>query len=776
MALRNQQLLQALMARHGTAAAVPASTMRAPTVRTMGLLEQMQQQYPYQAGRPEMGFDPQAAQSNILPGLIERGMDVKTMIEEPVETGIGLAELGKGALQIAGAAPTLAMGSERAQQAARRRLEGNPVAMMLKGGVRELRDLVGEKGIMGAMGSMANRPVDVAEMMLGVVPGGAVPKAAKAAKAARAAKKPSIEIGATDVHDQVGGESFASKILSVDGVPKAGADLSIYGDKVYIQHVQTLPDAQRQGYAKQLIDNLIEEHPDKKIALTLMTGEGEKFFSNTYDIADDMTIAPKSAAKAVPEPPQRSLLERLAKGVEDPGALEKARLGGGGKVLRPDYDEDYHDKLLRQLNEASANNDTEAIKKIDAELSAIVEPVTPEIESQRISQLAALDALEPVEKARLDRAVEQGFDLDAFHGTKGDIEAFDPGLLGETTNAPSARLGFFFSADAKTAETYSWMADLREINPGKQNVKNELAALDINDPNYDQKRAELKKLQKGDRLSEIESALQKEKLALEKEIPSATKMVELQARIKSLEKRGESSVKLKKELKDLEELRRVAGNKARTTMLKLDRMGANIMPVKLRLQNPLEYDFEGNGYRDTSYRALLENAKNRGHDGAIFRNTTDGSGVTDIYVVFEPAQIRSRFAAFDPKDTPKAGLGQNAKLANEALKINREQLADLVRRKKELSREWNDLFALPDPRNNPENMKIIEQRAPKLRQNISELDNKIKALQDGMDRLLQESKIATIGTGDITASFAPVVLPLGAGTAAAAYLANQEQE
>jgi len=61
--------------------------------------------------------------------------------------------------------------------------------MMLQGGVRELRDLVGEKGVMGAMGSMANRPVDVAEMMLGVVPGGAVPKAAKAAKLIRRDKE-----------------------------------------------------------------------------------------------------------------------------------------------------------------------------------------------------------------------------------------------------------------------------------------------------------------------------------------------------------------------------------------------------------------------------------------------------------------------------------------------------------------------------------------------------------------------------------------------------------
>ncbi len=184
----NQRLLQALMDRH-IAAALPATTRRDPITRAPGLLEQWQQQFPYQPGRPEMGFDPEAAQANIVPGLVERGMDVRTMIEEPVETGVGLAELAKGALQVAGAAPTMAVGSRRAREAARRRLEGNPVAMMLRGGIREMRDLVGEKGVMGALGSMANRPVDVAEMMLGVTPAGTVPKAARVAKAARAATK-----------------------------------------------------------------------------------------------------------------------------------------------------------------------------------------------------------------------------------------------------------------------------------------------------------------------------------------------------------------------------------------------------------------------------------------------------------------------------------------------------------------------------------------------------------------------------------------------------------
>ena len=172
-------------------------------------------------------------------------------------------------------------------------------------------------------------------------------------------------------------------------------------------------------------------------------------------------------------------------------------------------------------------------------------------------------------------------------------------------------------------------------------------------------------------------------------MPSATKIVELQSKITSLERRGwpgmswESSAKLKKELEDLVELRRVMENKVRTTMLRVDSMGGNIMPVKLRLQNPLEHDFGGHDYRDISYETLLKQAKDKGHDGALFRNTRDGGGVTDIYVVFDSSQIRSRFAAFDP--------------------------------------ERSD-------------------------------------------------------TGNITASFAPLVLPLGAGTAAAAYLANQEQE
>ena len=83
-----------------------------------------------------------------------------------------------------------------------------------------------------------------------------------------------------------------------------------------------------------------------------------------------------------------------------------------------------------------------------------------------------------------------------------------------------------------------------------------------------------------------------------------------------------------------------------------NKLGGNIMPVKLRMTNPLVHDFGGQGYRDVSYHDLIQAAKDKGHDGVIMKNTTDGGPKTDIYTVFEPQQIRSRYAMFEPEKAP----------------------------------------------------------------------------------------------------------------------------
>jgi hypothetical protein len=82
--------------------------------------------------------------------------------------------------------------------------------------------------------------------------------------------------------------------------------------------------------------------------------------------------------------------------------------------------------------------------------------------------------------------------------------------------------------------------------------------------------------------------------------------------------------------------------------------GANVLPVALRYENPMYHDFEGKSYREQTYSDLVDEAKRKGHDALILKNTFDpgGSGgvdkMVDVGVVFDPDQIRSRFAAFDP--------------------------------------------------------------------------------------------------------------------------------
>ena len=79
---------------------------------------------------------------------------------------------------------------------------------------------------------------------------------------------------------------------------------------------------------------------------------------------------------------------------------------------------------------------------------------------------------------------------------------------------------------------------------------------------------------------------------------------------------------------------------------------------------------------------MLEQAQREGRDGAIFRNTYDGGDLTDIYVVFDPSQIRSRYAMFDPEKSASeeviAGaapvvLPLGAGAAAEAYMANQEQ-------------------------------------------------------------------------------------------------------
>ena len=88
------------------------------------------------------------------------------------------------------------------------------------------------------------------------------------------------------------------------------------------------------------------------------------------------------------------------------------------------------------------------------------------------------------------------------------------------------------------------------------------------------------------------------------------------------------------------------------TLLEHTQEGGNVMPVALRYEKPMFYDFEGSAYRDQTYSDLMDQALSAGNDALIMKNTFDPGGgpsrLIDVGVVFSPDQIRSRFAAFDP--------------------------------------------------------------------------------------------------------------------------------
>lgn len=90
-----------------------------------------------------------------------------------------------------------------------------------------------------------------------------------------------------------------------------------------------------------------------------------------------------------------------------------------------------------------------------------------------------------------------------------------------------------------------------------------------------------------------------------------------------------------------------------------------VYSVFLAIRNPLIHDFKSAKYREVSYDSLIAQAQREGHDGVILRNTEDGGPVDDIYVAFEPTQIKSATGnrgTFDPNDPsilqqpPRAGL------------------------------------------------------------------------------------------------------------------------
>jgi len=203
--------------------------------------------------------------------------------------------------------------------------------------------------------------------------------------------------------------------------------------------------------------------------------------------------------------------------------------------------------------------------------------------------------------ARMQRADDMGLDADKdwYHGTADDIEGFLKSKRGSGTQSNSAKKAFWFTDDAETtAKSYA----------DHSGTTNKVAAL-------------LKEADVAERAGNWD--LYDEKLRAAEELESF--------------------------------FMGVPANRLQ---------GQNIIPTKLPKEESLfVVDMKGESFEDGAFGGVneaLDHAKAAGYKGVKFLNLDDAVGFSDKsathVAIFEPKNIRSKFAKFDPANADSSSL------------------------------------------------------------------------------------------------------------------------
>lgn len=194
----------------------------------------------------------------------------------------------------------------------------------------------------------------------------------------------------------------------------------------------------------------------------------------------------------------------------------------------------------------------------------------------------------PENNTAMDRAKALGFETQAYHGTNRDFPAFSDKMLGAKTGAKSAQKAHFSASNPEVSNTY---VKLEHVNPLPWKSSPPVYEKILNDPKA---------------WAEFSAAAD-----------DAEKW-------RVLEKYG------------------------------MNQGSGQVIPLMIRQGKQSVKDYGGQNYRDETYNDIIKAAKKNRKDSVVFKNTYDpgpheGYDVqTDVYAVFDPSRIRSRFAAFDP--------------------------------------------------------------------------------------------------------------------------------
>jgi len=259
---------------------------------------------------------------------------------------------------------------------------------------------------------------------------------------------------------------------------------------------------------------------------------------------------------------------------------------------------------------------------------------------------------------------DQGRPLVVYHGTRsGEIEAFDPDLLGQNTGAASARLGFFFSGNEATALAYvdrTLTENDRSTSDGVVSGFDRIIAdlanwADANAPEFSKalRSSNVLLWHSNDDPGVAAQANSYDPSEIDgfggylddviREVDNAAFWeADLEGGLGEYAQSQIDRLQALKDAYDNIDLNGTADEEA----------GSIVLRTYLKIEQPLEADQGGKAYRETSYFDLINQGKEGGSDGVIIRNTFDGGPKDDIYVAFDPTQIKSinNRGTFDPAD------------------------------------------------------------------------------------------------------------------------------
>jgi len=227
--------------------------------------------------------------------------------------------------------------------------------------------------------------------------------------------------------------------------------------------------------------------------------------------------------------------------------------------------------------------------------AVVVDPVVEAFESPRAMGQFAGEFVNPLRIAAALRKTAPIAEIDAYHGTADDFEAFDPKMGGRATGAESGRQATWFTDDPRVAKGYAVYA--AEMGP------------------YNRKMAEAKKLEA--QLDIIDDPKLKREASKE-------------------------YYRLVREAGELEE-NAYARREANARLLEVD-IPDNTKMLVIDAKGKTPFELSMNEDTDSWLKAQLERAKRLKKQGVQIKNLDDAAGLADApathYAVFDPSGVK----------------------------------------------------------------------------------------------------------------------------------------